>query len=104
MPGCLLGEAWLMPSLLYGSGLRLMDCVRLRVKDLDFGRLWLAVRDGKGGKDRVTALTSPPVEPPRRQLERARAPREADLREGFGHACLPTSAPSRSCSGTRTSR
>ena len=50
------GESWLMASLLYGSGLRLMECVRLRVKDLDFARLKLTVREGKGGKDRATVL------------------------------------------------
>ena len=83
------GEAWLMASLLYGSGLRLMECVRLRVKDLDFARLQLTVRDGKGGKDRVTVLPSPLVEPLRRQLERARALHESDTREGFGRVYLP---------------
>ena len=50
------GTKWLMAGLLYGSGLRLMECVRLRVKDLDFGYARITVRDGKGGKDRVTML------------------------------------------------
>jgi integrase len=54
--GHLRGEAWLMASLLYGSGLRLMECVRLRVKDVDFARLQITVREGKGDKDRVTML------------------------------------------------
>src|SRR5215213_3353686 len=54
--GHLREESWLMASLLYGSGLRLMECVRLRVKDVDLTRLQLTVRDGKGGKDRVTVL------------------------------------------------
>src|SRR5215207_8131349 len=83
------GEAWLMASLLYGSGLRLMECVRLRVKDLDLARRELTVRDGKGGKDRVTVLPASLVEPLRRQLETARALHELDLREGFGHVHLP---------------
>ena len=87
--GRLRGESWLMASLLYGSGLRLMECVRLRVKDLDFERLQLTVREGKGGKDRVTMLPGPLVEPLRRQLERARALHEADVREGFGRVHLP---------------
>ena len=78
-----------MASLLYGSGLRLMECVRLRVKDLDFERLQLTVRDGKGGKDRVTVLPSTLVDPLRRQLERARALHESDLSEGFGRVYLP---------------
>jgi integron integrase len=82
-------EAWLMASLLYGSGLRLMECVRLRVKDVDLARLQLNVRDGKGGKDRVTVLPTSLSEPLGRQLERARALHELDLREGFGRVHLP---------------
>jgi integron integrase len=82
-------EAWLMASLLYGSGLRLMECVRLRVKDLDLSRLQITVRDGKGGKDRVTVLPSSLAEPLERQLERARALHGLDLREGFGRVYLP---------------
>jgi integrase len=50
------GEIWLMASLLYGSGMRLMEVVRLRVKDVDFGRKEILIRDGKGMKDRVTVL------------------------------------------------
>ncbi len=50
------GDKWLMASLLHGSGLRLMECLRLRVKDVDFGQNHLLVRDGKGRKDRVTVL------------------------------------------------
>lgn len=83
------GEAWLMASLLYGSGLRLMECVRLRVKDVDFARLQITVREGKGNKDRVTMLPPSLTEPLRRQLERARALHEADVREGFGRVYLP---------------
>lgn len=83
------GEAWLMASLLYGSGLRLMECVRLRVKDVGFERLQLTVREGKGAKDRVTVLPSPLAEPLRRQLERAKALHDTDLREGFGRVYLP---------------
>ena len=87
--GHLREEARLMTSLLYGSGLRLMECVRLRVKDVDLPRFQLMVRDGKGGKDRVTVLPASLVEPLERQLERARALHELDLREGFGHVHLP---------------
>ena len=87
--GHLREEAWLMASLLYGSGLRLMECVRLRVKDFDLARLAITVRDGKGGKDRVTVLPASLVEPLERQFERARALHELDLREGFGHVHLP---------------
>jgi integron integrase len=87
--GHLREEAWLMTSLLYGSGLRLMECVRLRVKDLDLSRLQITVRDGKGGKDRVTVLPASLVEPLQRQLERAKALHALDLREGFGRVHLP---------------
>ena len=87
--GHLREEAWLMASLLYGSGLRLMECIRLRVKDVDLTQFQLTVRDGKGGKDRVTVLPATLAEPLQRQLERARALHESDLREGFGHVYLP---------------
>jgi integron integrase len=83
------GEAWLMASLLYGSGLRLMECVRLRIKDLDLARLEITVRDGKGGKDRLTVLPHSLTEPLRRQLDLARALHGLDVREGFGRVHLP---------------
>jgi integron integrase len=83
------GEVWLMASLLYGSGLRLMECVRLRVKDVDVARLQITVRDGKGGKDRVTVLPQSLVEPLGRQSDRARALHELDVRDGFGHVHMP---------------
>jgi integron integrase len=89
--GHLRGEAWLMASLLYGSGLRLMECVRLRVKDLDFARLQITVREGKGEKDRVTMLPPSLVAPLRRQLERVKALHEMDVRESFGRVYLPHS-------------
>ncbi|MBI4456107.1 MAG: phage integrase N-terminal SAM-like domain-containing protein [Acidobacteria bacterium] len=62
------GSAWLMASLLYGAGLRLMECVRLRVKDVDFGYNQILVRDGKGNKDRVTVLPHSLEEPLRKHL------------------------------------
>jgi integrase len=64
------GQPWLMASLLYGSGLRLMECVRLRVKEIDFGFRQILVRDGKGQKDRVTMLPQVVVEPLRLHLEK----------------------------------
>jgi integron integrase len=82
-------EWWLMASLLYGAGLRLMECIRLRVKDVDFAQLQIMVREGKGNKDRITMLPPSLVEPLRRQLERAKALHELDVREGFGHVYLP---------------
>ena len=87
--GHLRGETWLMASLLYGSGLRLMECVRLRVKDVDFAGLQIMVREGKGGKDRVTMLPPSLAGPLRRQLERTKVLHEKDVREGYGRVHLP---------------
>ena len=83
------GTTRLMANLLYGTGMRLMECVRLRVKDIDFGYSQITVRDGKGQKDRVTML--PPVlhDPLRRHLTRVKALHEDDLAEGFGTVYLP---------------
>jgi len=83
------GTHQLMASLLYGSGLRLMECVRLRVKDVDFGYMQITVRDGKGGRDRRTVLPTPLVELLRRQLERVRLLHEEDLARGYGRVYLP---------------
>ena len=83
------GLDWLMASLLYGSGMRLMECVRLRVKDLDFEMKQIAVRDGKGGKDRVTMLPERLIVPLRDHLAKVRAVHEQDLHDGFGSVYLP---------------
>jgi integron integrase len=85
----LTGSHLLMASLLYGAGLRLMECVRLRVKDIDFDYSQIIVRDGKGEKDRRTILPQPLVEPIRRHLERARLQHEEDVRQGYGRVYLP---------------
>ena len=66
------GTAGLMARLLYGTGMRLMECVRLRVKDVDFGMSQIVVRDGKGYKDRVTMLPQSLIEPLHAQLTKAR--------------------------------
>jgi integron integrase len=87
--GELAGTPWLMASLLYGSGLRLMECVRLRVKDVDFGQSELTVRQGKGGKDRRTMLPSTPIAPLQAQLDEARRIHQRDLDAGFGRVWLP---------------
>ena len=72
------GTAWLAAGLLYGAGLRLMECLRLRVKDVDFDQVHIIVRDGKGQKDRATILPAASVEPLRRQIDaRASPPRGA---------------------------
>ncbi|MFC5568451.1 integron integrase [Lysobacter yangpyeongensis] len=83
------GRPWLLCSLLYGTGLRLMECLRLRVKDVDFQRNEITVRNGKGGKDRRTVLPKALVEPLLREVERARALHAADLQEGLGAVHLP---------------
>ena len=83
------GTKWLMASLLYGAGLRLRECLRLRVKDVDFGYRQLVVRDGKGAKDRVTMLPAPLLEPMRRQIAHAREVHERDLAAGYGTVELP---------------
>src|ERR1043166_7411919 len=79
----------LMAGLLYGSGLRLMECVRLRAKDVDFELAQITVRDAKGGKDRVTMLPLNLADPLRRHLVRIKAQHEQDLEDGFGSVYLP---------------
>lgn len=83
------GVAWLAAALLYGAGLRLMECMRLRVQDIDFKRREILVRDGKGFKDRVTMLPAKVVAPLQRHLQAAKALHEQDLAEGFGEVYLP---------------
>lgn len=83
------GTFRLMAELLYGSGLRLMECVRLRVKDIDFAYAKIVVRDGKGAKDRVTMLPVTLTAPLERHLRKVRAQHEQDLEEGFGEVHLP---------------
>lgn len=78
-----------MAALLYGSGLRFMECLRLRVKDLDFTYGQITVRDGKGQKDRVTMLPEPVGEPLQRHLEKVRLIHGTDLENGFGRVNLP---------------
>ena len=83
------GVHWLAGCLLYGSGLRLMECIRLRVKDVDFGRLSITVRQGKGGKDRVVTLARELVVPLQRHLESVKMTHERDIAEGYGQVYLP---------------
>jgi integron integrase len=83
------GHHWLMASLLYGAGLGLMECVRLRVKGIDFENTQITVRDGKGDKDRVTMLPESLVTLLKTHLEKVKALHEQDLREGFGEIYLP---------------
>ena len=83
------GVTWIMGQLLYGAGLRVMECVRLRIKDIDFGYRQIIVRDGKGHKDRVTMLPEIVIEPLSRHLEKIKMAHEIDLKAGFGTVYLP---------------
>ena len=79
----------LMAQLLYGSGLRLMECLRLRVKDLDFAYHTITVRDGKGEKDRITVLPESLVAPLQKHLQQVKRLHEQDLAQGYGAVYLP---------------
>ncbi len=83
------GVHWLMAYLLYGSGMRLMECIRLRVKDVDFEYTQLVIRDGKGEKDRITMLPQLLEEPLRQQIVKTQMLHEQDIREGYGDVYLP---------------
>jgi len=83
------GTTWLIVALIYGAGLRVLEALRLRVKDIDFQYKQLIVRDGKGQKDRVTTLPESLIDPLQRQLDRVKLLHQRDLREGFGRVYLP---------------
>jgi integron integrase len=83
------GTPWLIGSLLYGSGLRLTECLRLRVKDLDFEMQAITVRDGKGSKDRVTVLPATTATPLKAHLDKVRLIHDIDLSKGSGAVYLP---------------
>ncbi|MCP5133688.1 MAG: integron integrase [Gammaproteobacteria bacterium] len=83
------GRHRLMANLLYGGGLRLMECVRLRVKDLDFEYRQITVRDGKGQNDRLTMFPESVIEPLKTHLADVKIIHDQDLRDGFGDVYLP---------------
>jgi len=83
------GTVSLVACLLYGAGLRLMECMTMRVKDIDFARKEIVVRDGKGQKDRVTMLPEAVAEPLKKHLQKARALHDKDLAQGAGRVALP---------------
>jgi len=85
----LTGDKWLMASLMYGAGLRLMECLRLRVQDIDFSRYEITVRDGKGGKDRITMLPESLAKPLQDHLQKVKVTHEKDLAEGWGRVQMP---------------
>jgi integron integrase len=87
--GRVTGTPGLMLHLLYGTGLRMIECARLRVKDVDFARGEILVREGKGFKDRVTMLPQSLAAPLREHLVRVRKLHERDLEQGLGEVFLP---------------
>ena len=84
------GVLWLVSSILYGSGARLLEALELQVKDIDFSRCEITIRDGKGGKDRRTMLPRSLHEPLKRHLAEVRRQHEEDLARGLGRVPLPT--------------
>ena len=84
------GTTGLVASLLYGTGMRLLEGLRLRVKDVGFERREILVRDGKGGKDRVTVLPENLIAPLQQQMSQAKALHDRDLADGLGQVWLPS--------------
>jgi len=85
----MIGTPQLMTQILYGGGLRLMECLRLRVKDIDFGNRQIIVRDGKGENDRSTILPESIIPLLESHLRTVKAIHVRDLRDGFGETSLP---------------
>ncbi len=83
------GQNWIAGMLMYGAGLRLLECLQLRAKDIDFGYRQIVVREGKGGKDRVTILPSAVEDRLKLHLEEVKARHEKDLSQGGGYVKLP---------------
>lgn len=83
------GTCQLMAQLLYGAGLRVSECIGLRVKDIDFGMKTLTVRDGKGGKDRTTLLPTQLIERLQKHLVMVAQLHSADVAKGGGYAAMP---------------
>ncbi len=83
------GTHLLMAKLIYGSGMRLMECIRLRIQDIDFGQRQLFIRSGKGGKDRTTFLPRIVHDELYEHIERVKKLHRSDLEEGFGEVYLP---------------
>ncbi|MFA5137906.1 MAG: integron integrase [Elusimicrobiota bacterium] len=87
--GCMNGTPRIMAMLLYGAGLRLLECCSLRVKDIDFSQNQILVRGGKGDKDRYTMLPGSAREPLLKHLERVKRQHQEDLAHGLGNVLLP---------------
>lgn len=85
----LTGPCKLMTQIMYGGGLRIMECLRLRVKDIDFENHRIIVYDGKGGDDRVTMLPDSIIQPLKEQIQYVKAVHQQDLADGFGAVSMP---------------
>jgi integron integrase len=85
----LTGDKWLIAAIMYGAGLRLMECLRLRVQDIDFSRNEILVRDGKGAKDRITMLPESVKTPLQGHLTKVKAVHQQDVADGWGRVQLP---------------
>jgi len=85
----LTGDRWLAASLMYGAGLRLMECLRLRAQDLDFTRNEVLVRSGKGDKDRITMLPESLKSPLQEHLNKVQLIHQSDLADGWGRVQMP---------------
>ena len=83
------GTNGLIARLLYGTGMRKMECLRLRIQDVDFSYRQITVRSGKGDKDRITLLPDSLIDPLREHLERVRRLHRMDIDEGYGEVYLP---------------
>lgn len=96
------GTNGLVASLLYGTGMRLLEGLRLRVKDIDFERREIIIREGKGSKDRVTVLPENLIEPLQQRLRKTRTVHQQDLDEGYGDVYLPQALGSKNPKAGRT--
>jgi integron integrase len=83
------GEKWLMANIIYGAGLRLMECLRLRIKDVDFSYNQITVRDGKGQQDRITMLPEIITNPLKEHLKKVWHLHQKDLKDGYGRVSMP---------------
>jgi len=100
--GAMNGTSRLMASLLYGSGLRLMECCALRVKDVDLDRGEIRVRHGKGGRDRVTMVPATLVEPLRMHLQSVQTEMQRRAGRGGGYVVLPLAAGAKAAGAARS--
>jgi len=95
------GTHWLIANMLYGTGMRIMECLRLRVKDVDFSRKEILIRDGKGFKDRVTMLPELLVNPFREHLKNVKILHDQDLAVGYGSVYMPNALEKKYPSASR---